>query len=126
MSGNMADWYMTHENMITLMSFMAMQPEYDKGDMAYATEKPWKFDAVFYEATRQLGSTDNKFKLMLNTRYGKHVPQVAVGEYKEAADQILEHHAQMIHAARHPMGTNQVCDECREEARTVHRIVQED
>lgn len=74
MSGNMEDWYMTHENMVTLMQFMADQAEYDKGDMAYATEKPWKFEAVFRAAERTVDASapkDARDKMMLNAQYGK-------------------------------------------------------
>lgn len=57
--------------MITLMAYMADQAEYDKGDMAYATEKPWKFETVFHEAVRTASEGNATSKLMLNSRYGK-------------------------------------------------------
>ena len=43
----------THDGLVILIAWMAEQAEYDKNDLAYAVEKPWKFDAQFREAMRQ-------------------------------------------------------------------------
>jgi hypothetical protein len=49
----MDDRWVDHGNLIVLIGWMADQAEYDKGDLAYAVEKPWKFDTEFNEAVRQ-------------------------------------------------------------------------
>lgn len=67
----MDDKWIDHGNLIVLIGWMADQPEYDKGDLAYAVEKPWKFETQFNEAVREQDSRDAKDKMMLNARYGK-------------------------------------------------------
>lgn len=42
-----------YANMVILIGWMADQAEYDKGDLAYAVEKPWKFETQFNEAVRE-------------------------------------------------------------------------
>lgn len=43
-------WFEEHDNIVLLVRYMADQPEYDKAAIAYAVEKPWKFEDVFGDA----------------------------------------------------------------------------
>jgi hypothetical protein len=83
-------WYEHHDHMVTLMQFMADSGEYSKDDMAYATEKPWKFEGVFYQAQAaadlEAANTPETAKLMLNATYGKH----KLAEETEQARKIRE------------------------------------
>lgn len=69
------NWYNDHGNLIVLIGWMADQAEYDKGDLAYAVEKPWKFETVFHEAVRQVEDKSvrgpGNVNMMLNAQYGK-------------------------------------------------------
>jgi hypothetical protein len=46
---NETPWFLYHENIVTLTRYMA-----EKGcsadEVAYAVEKPWKYEEEFYEA----------------------------------------------------------------------------
>lgn len=42
-------WWEDYSNVVTLISAMADNPIYDKEDLAYAVEKPWKFGDVWDE-----------------------------------------------------------------------------
>lgn len=87
------EWYQDHNNLITLICWMAAQPEYDKGDLAYAVEKPWKFSTEFGEAQRfraeQDADRDPREKLMLNTKYGKPTSYDVRSAYPSALTEKL-------------------------------------
>ena len=42
-------WFTDHSNLVTLTSYMA-DNGYNAEDIAYAVEKPWKYEDVFAEA----------------------------------------------------------------------------
>jgi hypothetical protein len=46
-------WYADWRNIVTLTSWMANN-SYDASDVAYAVEKPWKFEEEFGLATAEL------------------------------------------------------------------------
>lgn len=48
-------WYMNHDNIVTLIQWMADSEEmsYSKQDIAYAVEKPWKYEEEFRTAERK-------------------------------------------------------------------------
>ena len=46
------EWWRDHDNIVTLTAYMA-ETGYSASEVAYAVEKPWKFEDVFH-ATRQL------------------------------------------------------------------------
>ena len=51
-------WFTYHENLVTLTRYMA-ENEYSAEQVAYAVEKPWKFDEEF-----ELAQADTKGELV--------------------------------------------------------------
>jgi hypothetical protein len=47
------DWFVDHANLITLTAYMA-DHGYEAKDIAYAVEKPWKFEDEFLAAQREV------------------------------------------------------------------------
>lgn len=45
-------WFADHSNIVTLTSWMA-ENGYDPDDIAYAVEKPWKFEEEFLDALQE-------------------------------------------------------------------------
>lgn len=46
-------WFADHSNIVTLTSYLA-DHGYSANDVAYAVEKPWKFEDEFLEAVSEL------------------------------------------------------------------------
>jgi hypothetical protein len=46
-------WFAYHENIVTLTRYIADQG-YSADDVAYAVEKPWKYEKEFKEAQEEL------------------------------------------------------------------------
>lgn len=47
-------WYMNHDNIVTLIDWMAEDNSYSKQDLASAVEKPWKYEDEFRTAQAKL------------------------------------------------------------------------
>jgi hypothetical protein len=47
------NWFADHANVVMLTAYMA-DSGYDAGEVAYAVEKPWKFEDQFNEAVAAL------------------------------------------------------------------------
>lgn len=46
-------WYSYHENIVTLTRYLA-DNGWDADDVAYAVEKPWKYEEEFQEAQKDI------------------------------------------------------------------------
>ena len=50
-------WFSNHDNLVTLTAWMA-ENNFAAKDIAYAVEKPWKYEAEFYAASYDLDELD--------------------------------------------------------------------
>ncbi len=53
----MIHWWDNYDNMVTLTAWLA-DNAYDAKDVAYAVEKPWKYEGEFYAAKYDLDEGD--------------------------------------------------------------------
>lgn len=60
-------WFTDHANIVILTSWMAREEAFNKEDMAYAVEKPWKYEEEFKEAVAEI-ERDHAVKTLDPTR----------------------------------------------------------
>lgn len=66
---DLSHWWDDHSNLVTLTSWMADQDAYSAHDIAYAVEKPWKYEEEYREAVAEI-ERDHALKETDPTRRG--------------------------------------------------------
>lgn len=51
-------WWEVYSNIVTLVSYMRDEPAYTKDDLAYAVEKPWKYEPEARHAGIETGDEE--------------------------------------------------------------------
>jgi hypothetical protein len=54
-------WFADHSNMVLLASWLA-EHNYSGQDVAYAMEKPWKYESEYLTARKEVESTDDSME----------------------------------------------------------------